>query len=379
MKTYKALLIVVFLFLASSAYAGIRPSFGLDFCTWEATNILVVTESEEIDGRFIVLESLKGDLKSGGIIMIPEFAAFKPQALRQIGTELEYMGSSAEEYRLSASKKTSRMILTPEMKQQEVASPGLITCARMILFLKKNDNGSVISWKSANNFGGFFVSAIWLEFDKSYAFYQQMNPGPTALLPINSQEIKIRESISELLKLQNSLHEVLLIKENKNRAEALEPFLRSSFWLAKNMAFEEIKKCGVSSLPVLRRLMNDSSRWEDSTYVFAALAEISGEQIGDELVRIVGEELQFWKETTPKLKKGWWNGSGKTETENLRNRYGRVDYALTALRKIKFANCKEIVTEFRDFWRSQPVLEDNSGLDQMSKECDSILAEISHQ
>jgi len=35
--------------------------------------------------------------------------------------------------------------------------------------------------------------------------------------------------------------------------------------------------------------------------------------------------------------------------------------------------CKEVVTEFRDFWRSLPQLDDKSGLNQMSEECDKIL------
>lgn len=43
------------------------------------------------------------------------------------------------------------------------------------------------------------------------------------------------------------------------------------------------------------------------------------------------------------------------------------------LKKLKAVSCKALVIELRDFWRSLPQLEDKSGLDQMSKECDSIL------
>jgi hypothetical protein len=64
------------------------------------------------------------------------------------------------------------------------------------------------------------------------------------------------------------------------------------------------------------------------------------------------------------------------ELEVLRNRYSKVLEALRSLGKLKAAGCREMVTEFRDFWRALPQLEDSSGLDQMSRECDSVLAAL---
>ena len=42
------------------------------------------------------------------------------------------------------------------------------------------------------------------------------------------------------------------------------------------------------------------------------------------------------------------------------------------MKEIRYHDAESIVAELRDFWRSLPQLED-SGLDQMSKECDSLL------
>ena len=50
---------------APTAAAGIRPSFYLDGCGWEATHVVVVDAGEKIDGRVVVLESWKGDLRKG--------------------------------------------------------------------------------------------------------------------------------------------------------------------------------------------------------------------------------------------------------------------------------------------------------------------------
>jgi hypothetical protein len=73
------------------------------------------------------------------------------------------------------------------------------------------------------------------------------------------------------------------------------------------------------------------------------------------------------------LKEGWWNDMRNTNTEYLRSRYGKLLFALVTLQEQKYAGCRTVVTQFRDFWRSLPQLEDRSGLNQMSQQCDQIL------
>src|SRR5271165_5061759 len=51
--------------------AGIRPSFSLDECSWNATNIALVQTTTK-DGVFSVVESWKGDLKPEDTIEVPE-------------------------------------------------------------------------------------------------------------------------------------------------------------------------------------------------------------------------------------------------------------------------------------------------------------------
>jgi hypothetical protein len=60
--------------------------------------------------------------------------------------------------------------------------------------------------------------------------------------------------------------------------------------------------------------------------------------------------------------------------DRLRDRYGLVLWALRGLAEVRCAESKKVVTEFRDFWRSLPQLEDKSGLNEMSQECDRVLA-----
>lgn len=76
---------ILFLLAVSSAVvAGIRPSFSPEGCSWRASDIVVVTEGSQIDGKFQVLETWKGDLKPGETISVPELAQFKEKDARLI-------------------------------------------------------------------------------------------------------------------------------------------------------------------------------------------------------------------------------------------------------------------------------------------------------
>jgi|SRR5580704_8498675 hypothetical protein len=52
-------------------FAGIRPSFALDYCAWHATPVVLVEVTPQ-DGVFSVVESWKGELQSGEHISVPE-------------------------------------------------------------------------------------------------------------------------------------------------------------------------------------------------------------------------------------------------------------------------------------------------------------------
>src|SRR5207253_7796719 len=56
--------------------AGIRPSFSLDHCSWNATYIVLVQTTPR-DGVFSVVESWKGDLKPRDSLDVPELKSNK--------------------------------------------------------------------------------------------------------------------------------------------------------------------------------------------------------------------------------------------------------------------------------------------------------------
>ena len=359
MRTFLVVfLVATLLSFTPRMHAGIRPSFGLDHCTWYATHIVIATEGDEIDGRLTVLESWRGNLRPGEVISIPELASFKTQSSREIKT-----GPFA--------------IKSDEPKRY-------VTGSRMILFLKKKAEAPEISTNSANKTQtsdqwepasreGINVSVLWVEGDQSFAFIQVMNPGDSILTHYRDSEKEIRDRAFEVMHLQETENAAIAIQDESKRAEVLVPFALSDLYYARDLAFAELQKCSKAALPVLRRMLGDETLLKVHSEVIKSLAAAGGDEVADELIAIVREEFGFWKETGPRLRGDWWNDINKPETQVLRDRYCKVLEALYSLRKLRVASCKEVVTEFRDFWRSLPQLEDKSGLNQMSEECDKIL------
>ena len=356
-----ASLLLVLLFTPRT-FAGIRPSFNLDYCTWQATHIVVATEGDEIDGILTVLDSWKGDLRPGEQISIPELDAFKSLSSRELKDGI--YGDKSHEPKKYVSG--LRMILF--LKQKERSAETAPAARR--------DTPVDHQWEPAST-SGITWSVVWIEGGEPFAFMQIMNPGPSLLTSYDESEQKLRERAFEVTQIRQEVNEVVAIKDQSRRAESLEPFTTSGLYYARDLAFAELQKCGPAALPVLRRMLKDPTLLNLHGSVIKALTSVGGEKVADELTALVKDELEFWKVTGPRLNNEWWNGGeDAARREMLRDRYGKVLEALYSLRKLRAVGCKDVVTEFRDFWRSLPQLEDKRGLTQMSEECDKILSEL---
>ena len=106
--------------------------------------------------------------------------------------------------------------------------------------------------------------------------------------------------------------------------------------------------------------------------VIQTMTEIGGGDVGEELTRIVGEELAFWKATGPGLKRGWWNAIHEPDTEDLRERYMKLHAALRGLKRLGHEGSHAVVTELRNHWLSLPQLGED-GTDGITVACDEVL------
>ena len=346
----------------SQALAGIRPSFDLETCSWNASDIVVATEGKKIDGVFRVLEIWKGNLNPGDTIKIPELASFVPESARVVS----------------------------DPRYQKEKSPRLVvTGDRMVLFLRRNDgepaqetsdrtvrSAASIQWQSAAFYDEFNVSVVWIDQGKSFAFVQVLNPGPSLLIDLGFSEDEVKNCALEITEIRKSLLQTVAIADPATRAVALEPFAHHSVYQARDDAFEALKKCGSAAVPVLRRMLADDSLIDIHARLVEVLGEAANKDAGPLLAAIIEKDLEYWKKTGPVLKKGWWNGTGfdsLEEVEPFRDRYSRDYEALQQLTKRPYRTSEALLTELRDFWRSLAQLEE---IDQLSKASDDALREL---
>lgn len=342
----------------SPVSAGIRPSFVLETCAWNATDILVATEGKKIDGVFRVLETWKGDLNAGDTIKIPELALFLSESSRNV---------------------------SDSWYQREKSSPTTVTGERMVLFLKRahplvpdssNDAqllSPTIKWLSTSPYDGMDVSVVSIEQGQTFGFVQVINPGASLLIRLGLSEDEMKHRVQEIEAVHISLLQASAIDDLSRRAEALGPFTHHGLYQVQDTAFEELKKVGPAALPVLRTLLANDSLIEIHRSLVEVLAAAGKNEACPDLVGLLKKDLEFWKVTGPVLKSGWWNAEGfdsLEEVEPLRDRYSRDHQALMALTKRPYRESETVVREFRDFWRSLPHLADEIG-----DACDAALAE----
>jgi len=88
--------------------------------------------------------------------------------------------------------------------------------------------------------------------------------------------------------------------------------------------------------------------------------------------------LEFWRTIGPQLHQGWWNDNLTPESP-LRNRYGQTLELIRGLDGIRFLGVLSTTSALRDFWRSLPQLDDPTGLNQLSEECDKLIQDLQHR
>lgn len=360
--------LLFFLAVSSPVFAGIRPSFSPEGCSWRATDIVVVTEGSEIDGNFKVLETWKGDLTPGQTISIAELAQFKEKDARSI-----YSGSKEGDGQLQ-----------------------YISGERMILFLrdanKPHDDSedddsetgesdtNTSRWKPTNPMGTEMkYSTAWIENGKVYCFVQIMNPGDPVIVSAGT-ETELKTEVDCVVSTQIGLNTALAIPDLAARAESLEPFAKDSISWARDRAFSGFTECGEAALPVLRRMLDNESLREFHGDVIEALAKAGGKAVGPELTTWLEKEVAFWKRIGPTLQIGWWGGKGfGSDQENasevvkpLQTRYQVLEHAVYALGAIRYTAAERVLIELNNLLRAFPQLH----FDQVTHACDEVLRDF---
>jgi len=343
---------LVFSFVEPSL-AGIRPSFSLDYCSWHATDIVLV-EVTPIPGSFRVMESWTGDLKPGNLVTVP---GLQPPP---VATEI------------AAYPKEFAEILKGRLNEQ---IPAERAGSRMILFLEKAPEAASDHWKPADLFGEMKASAVWIDGGQLYAFRQVMNPRPSVLVPWDTGLDKMKDRVREIRRIQLELSKVAAIEDGVARAEGLKAYVSSDVFEAQQLALSELGKSGPKAVATIRKMLSDPAFADESAELVKAFAEAGGESVGEELGRRLREQLEFWQANAPALAEGWWDQDASPHAP-LRERYMQTWELVLELERLHYRPASITAERLGNFWRSLPQLNDASGLNQLATECDKVVAEF---
>jgi hypothetical protein len=352
---------VVLAALLFPALAAFRPSFGLDYCSWNATHIILAVMTTQ-DDDFEVIESWKGSLKVGDHIVVSQLEP-SPNAIpiglySKQSRPYEPSGNGAIE---DIPRRTvgSRVILFLRRESEDERAPNTSTTGKS-------------EWQPADFFHEIRTSVIWIDESQLYVFTQWVNLGPSLLSTWDKSLANVHNRVREVIQIQNALTEAVRVKDKSERAELLKPYVRSDAFPAKEFALQELGKCGPSALESIRKMLDDSEYTLESEDLIKAYSQAGGEMVGEELNGRLQKEIAFWQETGPSLQQGWWNQNAKPDAP-LRLRYGQTIQLIRGLQHTQYLPALATAVQLRDFWKSLPQLNDPSGLDGLAKECDSLV------
>lgn len=336
---------------AAPAAPEILPSFSLAHSAFEASDILLVSEGERIDGELVVLESWKGGYEAGEQLRLPALAEFAPEEERQAHA--------------------------PLWQPEKADSMPIVSGDRMLVFLAQPEGDALQPAPShlegrgtqpASIYGGQRVATIWLEGGAGYAVQQLINPGPSRMTPLGQNEESLRQSILELAEARSNVERLAQIEDVPQRTQSLRALvIETEHRAARALAYRRLGECGPEALPVLEELvLNEALAGQGSMHV-EALRPLGTELSGPLLARLLEGELAFWTELAPHLELGWWSDFSELggTTRNLRQaRYSRALGALRLLVDEPHPAAIDVAQRLALLWRGDAAL---ASIDQMAK------------
>jgi len=334
--------------------AGIRPSFSLDHCSWNATHIVLVQTTPK-DGVFSVVESWKADLKPGDSPEVPKLKPNKDAV--PISSYPKLQGFDSQD----------TQGISEQIPRQPVGS-------RMILFLKKKEEGGAASpsavnttgtqWEPASTWGGMKVSALWIDGGKGFCFRQWENPGPSALsecwqFPVIISDVAVLTArIQRVLQVQKYLGETMAMRNNPEvRADRLGHIALGDVWEAQREALDALGKSGTIALPEILQVMDEPPVPYDDTVLIRAFVEAAGKDSGKLLHARLQQDLIYWKAVGPTLTPHWLDQLAEPGA-SLFVKFDEAELLIRELDQEHYAPAAQTAAELRDFWVSQPLLYD---------------------
>jgi hypothetical protein len=339
--------------LSQPGLSAVRPSFTADSEAWISTDIVLVSTAAT-DSTFEVNEVWKGSLRPGARVVVP-----------QLVPSVDALPVSR--YPIDLPQDPASISVAEQIPRQPTGS-------RLILFLKRNlSNLQEAEWEPANLMHSMKASVVWIEGDQLCWFTQVFNPGASILQCRGSYSLqKLKERVAEVSRTQEQMQSVLEIPEPGKRAQLLKPYLHSDVFDARRLAFEELGKSGPAAVPIIRDMLDDPAYTAQVPELIEAMVKAGGAEVGTDLHHRFEREVTFWESTGPSLQQGWWNKDPKPNAP-LRLQYSQTFQLVIGLEKTRNKDALAPAKRLYDLWISLPQLNDPSGLNQMSLECEQLI------
>ncbi len=342
-------------FLSPQTVRGeIQPSFALQDCAWNATHIVEVTQGIKRDAVFTILESWKGDLGKGKLLVLPELLRFSPEEKRRI-------------FAIPGTK-------VPPNRVTNVSG------FHIVLFLKKKtadglDPKAEPVWQGAGVFPELMSSVAWIDGGEAFAYVQIINPGGPVLWPLERTEKQFKTDALKIIATKETFEQALEEADTGKRAKRLSVLVQSDLYRCRSQAVQALARCGEKALPIIKKLINDNPRAAIVPELFRAMGKAGGTKAGKELASILREEFAFWKKRGPELNGDWWHGRGLEvkELRSLQHRIGKFSGIICALAEANDTECRPLVREVYEFLKAHPHLDAGGG--NGSRYCRFILGE----
>lgn len=311
-----AVKLLVFLSHTSVAFAEILPSFTLDYEAWEATDVVVM------DQTGVVLETWKGTLKVKDRLPVDEFKI-----------------TSSAEVHYGLFREASD---PPKDRVKQV------TGERRVLFLKGDAERK--TWKPASMYGKWDTATIWIEKGEGFAWQQWVNPGPSLMRPLASEDA-IRQVVERVAEAQAAIIAAMDDPDLTSRAKSVFRYVNDKNYRARNVTANELKKCGPAAWPLIQAQLQDESRLS----IHSNLIHIAGSAAFDDalpvLETIVREETKYWNGLPSK------HLQGAEYTPPMHHHYYRLSASLCLMKRAGYSDEAGIVRKLRESWDANPALQ----------------------
>lgn len=334
----------------SIAYCKVQPSFSNSYCSWNATDIIVARSDDKFDGNIEVLEIWKGRLKKGDRIIIPDLKEFSAEKERDVVKNID---PAVEKIR-------NKTILR-------------VTGDRMVLYLNKSKSDAN-TWVPIEP-DGIRYSMAWVELKDVYAFGQQFNPGRSSLHFLGVKEAELKKELDEVVSTKLSVTKSLEEDSLNKQLDVILPFLlnQENAGFIHSAILDSVARKGRKGLAVLKEILKNDKLSDLHGSAISVMPFLGPDVASSALRNVIDDEIVFWKEAAPNLKKGWWKSKG-IKVEELRQRCDRLSqamYALDTIDKFDAFECLESLNRLRKFWMSQPQLCDDASF--ILKQCDKLM------